>query len=196
MQTLFDRGYLAGKSIEVTPLGLSVYDALARDVPDIVSEELTRHFEEDMERITDGSKADSDVVGEGKAKLVELLDKFKLKEQEVGRSLLGAFNITQHEKNVVGECKCGGKLVIRTSKYGQFVGCSNYPDCRNTYPLPHEAKVGSTGKKCEKCGTPIVLVKRKGKRPWRMCLSTTCETKASWANKDVKAVAAPKPVKK
>ena len=196
VQTLFDRGYLAGKSIEVTPLGLSVYDALARDVPDIVSEELTRHFEEDMEKITDGSKADSDVVGEGKAKLVELLDKFKLKEQEVGRSLLGAFNITQHEKNVVGECKCGGKLVIRTSKYGQFVGCSNYPDCRNTYPLPHEAKVGSTGKKCEKCGTPIVLVKRKGKRPWRMCLSTTCETKASWANKDVKAVAAPKPVKK
>ncbi|OIO26626.1 DNA topoisomerase I [Candidatus Micrarchaeota archaeon CG1_02_55_22] len=195
VQTLFDRGYLIGKSITVTPLGMSVYDSLAKDVPDIVSEELTRHFEEDMEKITEGTKADSEVIDEGKAKLVELLDNFKSKEQEVGRGLLSAFNITQHERNVVGACKCGGKLVMRTSKYGQFVGCSNYPDCRNTYPLPHEAKVDSTGKTCVKCGTPIVLVKRKGKRPWRMCLSTTCETKAAWASKDVK-VAAPKPVKK
>jgi hypothetical protein len=43
-----------------------------------------------------------------------------------------------------------------------------------------------TGKICEKCGTPIVQVLRKGKRPFRMCLDPKCETKKDWGKKKVK----------
>ena len=73
--------------------------------------------------------------------------------------------------------------MLRKSKYGVFVGCDAYPKCTNTYPLPKEASVTPVRKVCDKCGTPIVIIKRKGKRPWRMCLDTNCPTKASWGSK-------------
>lgn len=183
IQTLFDRGYVQGKSIETTPFGLSVYSVLEKGVPDIVSEQLTRHFEDEMEQIQAKEKSDAEVIEEGKEQLIKLLDKFKGHEAEVGRSLLDAFRATEHERSVLGICKCGGQLVMRKSKFGQFVGCLKYPECRQTYPLPRDGVVAGTDKTCPKCGTPIVIVKRRAKRPWTMCLSTTCETKASWGKK-------------
>ena len=54
------------------------------------------------------------------------------------------------------------------------------PSCSKVYPLPGGAAIQRTGQVCEKCKTPIILVVRRGRRPFKMCIETTCETKADW----------------
>ncbi len=184
VQTLFDRQYLTGKSIEVTPLGLQVEQSLERHVPEILSEQLTRQFEEEMEAIEAKKLSKNKVVEEGRSELTKILEHFKQKEPDIGKELVQALNATQRDANVLGVCKaCGKSLLIRKSKFGYFVGCSGYPACRTIYPLPREAKIKPMGKVCEKCGTPIISVQRKAKRTFQMCLDPKCETKASWGQK-------------
>jgi ssDNA-binding Zn-finger/Zn-ribbon topoisomerase 1 len=70
-----------------------------------------------------------------------------------------------------GKCKCTWKEKVWN------------PSCQNIYPLPHGATIYSTGEVCDKCKTPIVSVYRRGRKPFKMCLETTCETKANWGKK-------------
>jgi DNA topoisomerase-1 len=182
IQTLFDRGYIKGKSIEVTAFGMSVNNSLFKYSPQVLSEQLTRDFEKDMEQIQAGEKKSEEVLEKGRGTITQILDEFKDKELAVGKELLSSFNTTQRVYNTLGKCNsCAeGNLVMRKGKFGQFVGCSAYPNCRNTFPLPGDAVVKAANKICDKCKTPIVWVRRKGKRPWSMCLSPVCETKKDW----------------
>lgn len=183
IKTLFDRKYVKGKSIEVTSLGFSVFNALEKYCKEILSEELTRRFEKEMEDIQSGKKEMNEVLEEGKSVLIAVLSKFKEREKEIGEALLEGFNKVQREEQMapIGVCnKCGKNLLVRKSKYGFFVGCQGYPDCRNVFPIPKNSIIEPVGRVCSTCGTPIVLVKRKGKKPFQMCLLPSCETKASW----------------
>jgi len=184
LETLFNRGYLTGsKSIQVTELGLSVYRTLHSYCDEIASVKLTREIEAEVEQISEG-KADPDkVVEHGRKDLDKILRKFKESEEKIGKNLLSALKETRREQNKLGECKCGGDLILRKSRFGLFVGCNNYPDCKQTYPLPKNALIQSLDQVCEKCGTPIVKVIRKGRRPFVMCLDPQCLTKANWGNK-------------
>lgn len=186
INTLFTRGYAAGKRIEVTPLGMKVVETLEKNCPDILSEELTRKFEEGMEAIEKGTQKGENVLSEARNELTKIFTKFKSQEKAIGTDMLGAINETQKQQETLGPClKCGKDLQIRRSKFGQFVGCSGYPECRNIYPLPKIGLIKKADKICEKCNTPIVTVIRKAKRPFNMCLDTKCETKAEWGkNKD------------
>ncbi|HII39282.1 TPA: DNA topoisomerase I, partial [Candidatus Micrarchaeota archaeon] len=185
IQTLFDRGYATGKSIEATPLGITVFDALEKSASEILSDEMTRSLEKEMDEIHEGKQTPTKVIASSQHELSTILSKFKPKEAQIGSDLLKGLRSTQTAAATLGKCgKCEkGMLVIRKSMYGFFVGCNAYPACRNLYPLPKESLVKSTGKTCEKCGTPIVTVIRKGKRPFRMCLDTKCETKKNWGQK-------------
>lgn len=186
VQTLFDRGYATGKSIEATPLGMTVYEALDKSASEILSEDMTRGLEKEMDEIQEGKQSSDKVVADSRKELSSILSKFRPKEEEVGQELLKGLRSTQYAAAVLGKCnKCEkGMLVVRKSKFGYFVGCNAYPECRNLYPLPKEAIVKATGRTCEKCNTPIVTVIRKGKRPFRMCLDTKCETKKNWGKKE------------
>ncbi len=183
IQTLYDRGYIVGKSIEVTELGLKVAEALKKHIPEIVSEELTRKFEEKTDLIQQGSLTMDEVLEEAKKELTKIFRKVKGKEEELGRELTEALKETQEKSSVLGKCpNCGGTLKMmyswRTRK--RFVGCSGYPDCKTGYPLPAVGRIEATGKSCESCGTPIIRVFRSGKRPFQMCLDPECETKKDW----------------
>ncbi len=70
-----------------------------------------------------------------------------------------------------GKCACDWKQKVWT------------PKCSSGYPLPHSATIQKTDKVCEKCGTPIITVIRKGKRPFRMCLDPLCKSKEEWGKK-------------
>lgn len=184
VQTLFDRRYLAGKSIEVTPLGLTVEKALEENVPLILSDEMTKKFESEMEDIEQKKITKEQVVEEGKAALKEILAVFRQKEDAIGSKLVDAVKATQRNDSVLGGCKsCTKSLVVRKSKYGLFVGCLGYPECKTIYPLPKNAVIKPMRSVCEKCGTPVVSVFRKGKKTFRMCLDPRCPTKAHWGNK-------------
>ncbi|MBI2084552.1 MAG: DNA topoisomerase I [Candidatus Aenigmarchaeota archaeon] len=182
LQTLYDRGYVTGKSMQVTKLGEAVVEALEEHSPEIVSEGLTRHFEEEMEQVHDGRKEREKVVGDAREVLGKVLEGFRKNEEFIGKKLAEGLVEARKEAAKVGRCpKCRNYLKIIRAKTGNFfVGCSGYPGCRNMYPLPRNSKIQAVDKNCETCGTPMVLVIRRWRRPFRMCLDPSCPTKASW----------------
>lgn len=78
-----------------------------------------------------------------------------------------------------GKCACEWKQKIWT------------PKCQYGMPLPANATIQRTDKICDKCHTPIIMVYRKGKRPFKMCIDINCETKKLWG-KPKKLKASPK----
>ncbi len=187
LQILYNRGYLIGNSIEVTELGMNLSDILEKNVSEVVSEKLTRHFEEECDLVEQGKKKREEILEEAKVTLEKISREFKKREVKIGEELTKAVIATQDKQNKLGPCpKCGGTLKThknwRTKK--RFVGCSGYKKgCRVGFPLPREGLIMSTGKICGDCKTPIVHVRRQGSRPFRMCLDPECPTKKDWLDK-------------
>ena len=94
-------------------------------------------------------------------------------------NIKNSIRTAEREENTVGKCPfCGKPMVIRKSRKGKrFVGCTGYPNCKNTYSLPQAGGIYPTGKACSKCGAPVVRVKAKGKRAWELCLNSECPAK-------------------
>jgi len=139
----------------------------------ILDEKTTKELEDDMEEISERKKSEAEVLEQGKKMLLNALETFDKNMQQVSNDLKVGFM----EASILGKCpKCGtGDLIIRHSRIGkQFVACTNYPKCTNTYPLVQKAKIVPTGRVCEYCHTPIVKVIRKGMRPFEMDLDPQC----------------------
>ena len=97
---------------------------------------------------------------------------------------------TVREKNFIGKCqKCGtGELNIRHGNYGKrFVGCSNYPECTNSYPLPQRGLIVPTDERCNACGHPVIKVITRGRPPWVLCLNMDCPAKNGKGKRTAKA---------
>jgi len=162
LQTLYDRRYILGKSIQVSKLGEAVTKALKEYSPRIVSEELTIHFEKEMDLVFNGKKKREDIVEEAKETLTDILKEFKENEKKIGKKLLEGLVEARAEERLLGTCpNCKtGELRILRSRFSNkfFVGCSNYFKC---------AKCGFTRAackcKCEICGEP----KGKCKCSWK-----------------------------
>ena len=104
---------------------------------------------------------------------------------------------TVREKNFIGRCeKCGtGELTIRHGTYGKrFVGCSSYPECDNSYPLPQRGLIVPTDERCKACGHPVIKVIMKGRPPWVLCINMKCPAKDG--RKRRKRAAGKRPTKK
>ncbi|VVC71823.1 Reverse gyrase 1 [uncultured archaeon] len=188
IETLHKRGYIEGKkNITVTKFGLAIHATLARHCKEIMDERLTREFEDLTDAIAEGKAEEDDVVREGEGTLEIILEKFKKNEQVIGKELASTFVEQRKEEETLGKCiKCGNNIrILRNRATGkQFAACSGYPECRVTFPLPQMAKIIGTGKPCPTCGTPIILVRRKARRDFEMCLFTGCATKANWGKKN------------
>jgi DNA topoisomerase-1 len=183
VKTLVERDYASGKQLQVTPLGMAVFDALKENTPEVMSEELTRQLEEEINGIQEGKQTQKKVLEDGKKELVKILEEFREREGKIGTSLLSALRHQQKLESELGPCKCGGLLTIKRSRFGFFVGCSKYPDCRVVFPLPRNAKIIPLGKQCEKCNTPTIRVIRSGRKTFEMCLDPKCESKKDWGKK-------------
>ncbi|MEM7819795.1 MAG: DNA topoisomerase I [Candidatus Aenigmatarchaeota archaeon] len=188
LQILYNRGYLIGKSIEVTELGMNLSDILEKNVPDVISEKLTRHFEEMTDAIEQGKLKRDDVLEEAKNKIKKICDEFRKKEKKIGEELTNAVIATQDKQSILGKCpKCGGILRVHKNWHTgkRFVGCSGYKKgCNVGFPLPKDGLIMSTEKVCEECKTPIIQVQQQGRRPFRMCLDVNCLTKKDWLDKN------------
>ena len=184
LDILFKRGYLSGKSIEVTPLGLHVVDTMEKYCPEVLSEKLTRKFEKEMDQIGLGKMPGEKVIKEGEETIIHISKEFKKNESEIGAALVSSLKSTVRKESggELGKClKCDGNLVLRKSKFGgQFVGCDNYPKCRYTISLP-PGLIKKTGV-CKHCGYPILTSIMKGKRPFRFCVNPECVTKKKYGN--------------
>jgi len=187
LQTLYDRNYIIDRSIRVTALGTGVAETIRKYVPDFADEKLTKTFEESLEKIMEGKIKKEKILDKAKKALIKISDEFRENEYKIGKELSKALIETQDNASILGKCpSCDKELKIlyspKTKK--NFVGCTGYKDgCKSVYPLPGSALIKKTGKVCDKCKTPIIIVIRKRRRSFSMCLDPTCETKANWGKK-------------
>lgn len=188
VEQLFNRNYVIGIPIEVTELGLKTVETLKKYCPEILDEALTRKFEEEMEEIREKEIKREDILNRAKEVLNVTLEKFKKNEKKIGKALAEARKETLDKESIVGKCnKCGADLRILRSKRFKtmFVACSGYPKCKNTFSLP-SGMPRPTGKTCERCGFPLVLIIRAGKRPFNYCINKECPQKIEWMKEQEK----------
>jgi DNA topoisomerase-1 len=128
-----------------------------------------------MDEIALGKKTLEHTVKESREMLTEVVNSLEKDKESIKLKIKSALR----EEKVLGKCpKCGHDLIIRMSKNKKrFVGCTNYPNCNNTYSLPQSGSVVKTDKTCSKCDSPIVGVKIKDRNYWNMCLNSKCPGK-------------------
>lgn len=177
--TLYRRHYVIGESIEATELGIKTIDILEKYCPKILDEEMTRHFENDMDEIREGKKKKEEVLDEAKKVLLEILDEFKHKEKEIGKGLQKTFTETRAAMTTVGKCPVcqKGSLVLRKGKFGRFAACDKYPDCKTTFSLPASGGIVVGEDICKHCKYPMIKMIRKGKKPQDVCINKECPSK-------------------
>ena len=159
ISTILERDYVAkeGRSLRPTPLGEGVTELLVDKFQSISDLAFTAHMEEEL-----------DEVEQGKIGYVEVLRKF-----------YGGFEaaLQQAEKDLEGQrikikdevtdeiCEvCGKPMVIKSGRFGKFLACSGYPDCKNTKNIAIK-----TGVNCPKCGGNVVELKSKRGFPFLGC---------------------------
>lgn len=198
VDTLYKRGYISGRMIEATKIGLSVDEALEKNCPMILDEKLTRKFEEEMNKMLEEKSKEKilekreKILEEAKEVLKKISEQFRKHEINIGKELLKAHHEAQEQikkANTLFKCPvCSeGNLVILKSRKGKrFVACNRYPKCKITFGLPQFGLIKLGDKNCE-CGWPFLLLIRKGKPPWQFCLNPV-HYKASEEKKEKKKV--------
>ena len=185
VDTLFDRGYLDGRSIQATALGMRLIESLEKYSPIIIDENLTRQMEEETEKIlalkSNFKEQEDKVIHKAEKIITDISKEFKTKEHEIGKEIIKGIEIqreTERENNTLRECptcKKGNLRITFSPKIRRyFIGCSSYPECRQTYNVPPNALIKKSDKLCEECGWQKLMAIRKGKRPWDFCYNLDC----------------------
>ncbi|MBI5072597.1 topoisomerase DNA-binding C4 zinc finger domain-containing protein, partial [Candidatus Woesearchaeota archaeon] len=163
-----------------TKLGIQTVETLEKYCPSILDQQLTRHFEEEMDEIQEHKKKPKQVLEEAKEMLTKILAVFKKHDKQIGEELIGANREAQSIASTIGpcpKCKHDGTLMLKRGKFGMFIACSKYPDCERTFKIPAAALIKPTDKSCAVCGMPIIQVIKKARRPVQFCLNTNCPSK-------------------
>jgi DNA topoisomerase-1 len=189
LETLYERGYIKEKSIEVTPLGMSLINTLEKYSPIIIDQQLTRNFEKEMESIEQAKKntleeKEQKIINDAKKTITNIIHDFEKHEGKIGAELVEANKeVREQEKleNILMQCPVckNGQLTIMYSKKTrrQFIGCNHYPECKTTFSLPPNGIIKKTEKICEQCSYPMLMRLAKGKRPWIFCFNPQCPSR-------------------
>ncbi len=183
IDNLYSRGYLDDKAIKVTELGLRTCETLEKYSPQIIDEQLTRSFEEKMEQINNEKLTNSQVLDEAKKVLSEILTDFKSKEKAIGKELKQANTDSIIEQATIGKCpKCTtGTIMVKKGKFGRFLACNNYPECKTTFNVPNTGIIKSASENCKECGYPLIFIINKGRKN-KFCINPECPTRKSPGN--------------
>ncbi|MFH1365436.1 MAG: DNA topoisomerase I [archaeon] len=186
LETLYDRGYVKGKSVEATPIGISLINTLEKHSPIIIDEKLTRDFEREMDSITQAKKdfeeKEKKIIEKAKETITKISKDFEKNEKEIGKEIIEANQeqrVQERIENTIMTCpRCNkGNLFVNYSKKNRryFIACDKYPECKNTYSLPPNGLIKRANKLCEDCGFPALIRLSKGKRPWEFCFNPQCK---------------------
>lgn len=178
IDTIMTRNYVEKQDKQFIPteLGFVVVDFLIVHFEKFINVDFTVHLEKDLDDIAGGEETYQDVLSEFYTVFAKELDE----ANEVDK-----VKIADEESDVICDV-CGSPMVYKFGRFGRFLACSNFPDCKNTKPI-----TVSTGVTCPKCheGT---IVERKSKRGrifygcdrypacdftlWNKPINETCET--------------------
>jgi len=167
---LYNRKYISGSSLIPTSIAIAVIDAL--EDCDVVKPKMTAVLEEDMSLIADGNKSLDQTVNQSRKMLKGVMSSLEKEKEKIKKNITSA----HMKENYIGKCpKCGKDMIIRSSRKGErFVGCTNFPVCKNAYPLPQKGKITKTSKTCDACKTPVIQIVLKGNKKKEICLNPRC----------------------
>jgi DNA topoisomerase-1 len=151
LETIQKRGYVAieEKKFVPTELGELVIQLMQEFFPEILDIEFTAHMEEEL-----------DFVEEGKEDWVRVLDTFYTsfeKRLEFAEEEMKEIEIQDEVSDEICE-KCGKHLVYKMGRFGKFLACSGFPDCRNTKPI-----IKDIGVTCPTCHAGKIVERRSKK---------------------------------
>ena len=159
MSVIQDREYVEkveGK-FRPTELGMIVNDLLVESFAELFNVQYTARMEEELDEVEDGKLAWT-------AALKEFYDKFTVDLKTAQHRMR---DVKRQEILTDEVCdKCGSKMAIKFGRFGQFLACTNYPECKNTRELAKPAAANGEGaaeenpyadETCEKCGRPMAL---------------------------------------
>lgn len=157
--TITSREYVKreAKTLYPTELGEVMINLLKERFPKIVNYKFTAQMEEKL-----------DEVEHGQEEWVELLDEFysdfdktlkKAKEEMEGVKL----QLKEDQTDIICD-KCGRQMVVKVGRYGKFIACPGYPECKNVLKF-----VEKTGVKCPKCNGDVIVKHTKKKRVFYGC---------------------------
>lgn len=171
--TIIARNYvvLENRSFNPTELGILVNDLLVEYFKDVINEEFTAGLEEKLDEVAEGELTWVEVVEEFYKDFEVFLRKAEEEIEEI--------EIKDEETDIPCE-KCGKMMVIKHGRYGKFLACPGYPDCKNTKAILKEI-----GVKCPKCNGEVVKRKSKKGRVFYGCSEFPDCDFVSW-NKPVK----------
>ena len=155
--TILSRNYVArkGKVLQPTELGTVITDLMIEYFKDIVDIEFTANMEEKLDSVEDGNvdwvKIISDFYGPFEKTL------------KVAEDVIGKIKIEDEVSDVPCE-KCGRMMVYKMGRYGKFLACPGFPECRNAKPIVKES-----GADCPKCGGKILVKKSKKGKTYYGC---------------------------
>jgi DNA topoisomerase-1 len=167
LSTIQERGYvvLENRAFKPTPLGEVVNDFLVKHFPELFDVPFTARMESEL-----------DEIEEGKANWVQVVRLFfEPMQQQLQRANDSDERVEVPVVETDRACPtCGATMVRRTGRYGEFLACSRYPECKTTLP------VGATGVRCPVCNTgEIVQRKSKKGRVFYSCSHKEC-TLLTW----------------
>ncbi|MBQ2670415.1 MAG: type I DNA topoisomerase [Clostridia bacterium] len=152
ISTIVSRGYVARSKRQLVPteLGFVTDEIMKNNFSKIVDVEFTAGMEEELDEVEDGDIQWKNVIREFYPPFKDNLDK--------AQSSIEKIKIKDEESDIVCD-KCGRKMVYKLSKFGKFLACPGYPECKNTMAIRE-----GTGAECPKCGGEILVRRsRKGK---------------------------------
>lgn len=151
--TIVAREYVKreGKQFVPTELGEAVIKLLKDKMPNIVNVKYTSKMEEDLDKIDSGEKNYIDMIR-------RYYEDFEAPLEQAKKDMQGVkIKLKEEETDEVCE-KCGRKMVVKVGRFGKFLACPGYPECKNTKPLVLRTKA-----KCPRCGGDVIEKKtRKG----------------------------------
>ncbi len=152
--TIEDRGYVErneAKKLQPKEIAYLVNDLLVEHFPQVVDYQFTAQMEENLDEIARGEKDWQPIIATFYHPFKENLD---AKDAELNKK-----DLTEEKTDEVC-AKCGKPMVIKMGRFGKFLACTGYPDCKTTKPMPGDEKAAPmaepTDEKCEKCGEPML----------------------------------------
>ena len=162
--TIISRSYVKreGKSLVPTPLGFVTTDLLEKNFPEIVDQDFTAQMEDQLDGIENGGTTIEGVLGAFYGSFSTELTKA---DSQVEKTEI---EVPAEVSEYVCE-RCGAKMVYKNGRFGRFLACPNYPECKNTKAVDKDGKPIEREKtapivadfKCEVCGGD--MIERQGK---------------------------------
>ena len=160
------------KSFKPTSLGIIVSDLLVEHFKRIMDLKFTAGMENNLDEIGAGKYVWTDIIG-------DFYKDFEKSLKKAENDLSGKrIKVPDVETDVLCD-KCGRKMVVKSGRFGKFLACPGYPECKNTKPVPEDEVTAP----CPKCGSK--LVKRNSKRTGKKFFGCSNYPKCDFASPNV-----------